>query len=526
MVLCPNRAHSGDFERDERSLVPRDKVEEFNGSLEFNAPLASWLGARGVFSYTDFRESLGQANNFAAAPYAVDLFRQKTKSWTNELQLSTRGNGPIKATIGGYASRDEIDYLSATLRFSADNTGVRPIVAVPGYPGFNLPVLIATPLTSTVIDVGDPLAVNGAGLLNRNGRSSDNFQFLHVNTYGGFGQASYAIVPRLRVVGGVRYSVEEKDAINYGGGRSTTTFLGPQFPGAINTDIGQFSTDRSLATSATQRSYDNVTWRGALEFDANERVMLFFTSSTGFLSGSLNTDGSTTDQQKSINFEGGVKSRFFDNKLQFNASVYHVEYDNLITSFQRPNSSGGVDTIGINGGNIHSTGAELLVEARPVRDLRLTLGVSYLDAKFGKFTILAPYQLLNGNPTATGKFINLEGVTPQYAPKVQVTAVVQYDFQLGKAGKITPAVQFYYSDRYSAQTQLSFLDRAGTQPSYTKTDLRLTWTSVDEHFSVEAYVENIEDEIINLRTTYGGDGIEQVTYGFPRNYGARLRLRF
>ena len=517
----------------QRGLVPRNQVDEFSGTLEFNAPLAKWLGARGVFSYTEFSDNLGQANNFAATPYALDLYRQKIKSWTNELQLSTKGNGPIKATIGGYASRDEIDFLSAALRYFPDNQGVRPLVAVPGFGNcastprvFCLPVLIATPLTSTIVDVGNPLTLNAALRPTRDGRSSNNFQFLNTNTFGGFGQASYAIVPKLRIVGGVRYSVEVKDAINYGGPQSTTTFQGPQFPGFINLDIGQFSTAKSLATSSTRRKYDNVTWRAALEYDLAPRVLLFFTTSTGFLSGSLNTDGSNTDQQKSINFEGGIKSRFFDNKLQVNGSVYHVEYDNLITSFQRPNSSGGVDTIGVNGGAINSTGAELLIEARPVQDLRLSVGVSYLDAKFGRYTILAPYQLVNGNPTTTGRFINLQGITPQFAPKWQTTLIGQYDIHLGHAGKLTPAVQFYYSDTYSAQTQVSFLDRAGTQPSFTKTDLRLTWTDASDRFSIEGYVENIEDEVVNLRTTYGGDGIEQVTYGYPRNYGGRLRMRF
>jgi iron complex outermembrane receptor protein len=87
-------------------------------------------------------------------------------------------------------------------------------------------------------------------------------------------------------------------------------------------------------------------------------------------------------------------------------------------------------------------------------------------------------------------------------------------------------VQFYYSTKYSAQTQLSFLDPAGNQPSFTKTDLRLVYTTLDDRFSIEGFVENIENEIVIQRVTYGGDGIEQAVYGYPRNYGVRLRARF
>ena len=402
---------------------------------------------------------------------------------------------------------------------------MRVPIPVAGFPTVSLPVLVGTPLVGG-INVGDPLAVSAAGLPTRNGQSSNNFQYLNTNNFGAFGQASFELVPGLRAVGGVRYSSENKDAINYGGPRSTTSFQGPQFPGAINTDIGQFSTDPALATSRTARSYHNVTYRGALEYDVAPQVLLFANVATGFLSGGLNTDGSTTDQQTSINYEGGIKSRFFDNKVQVNASVYHVDYNNLITSFQRPNNSGGVDTISANGGAIHSTGAEIIVDTKPMRDLRLTFSASYLDAKFGVFNVLVPYQLYNGNPNASAKFISLQGNTPQYSPKWQVTAIAAYDIPLGRLGKLTPQVQFYYSDRYSSQTQVSFIDIAGTQPSFTKTDVRLSWTDAGDRFGVEGYVENVENKIVKLRTTYGGDGIEQITYGYPINYGLRVRAKF
>ena len=87
-------------------------------------------------------------------------------------------------------------------------------------------------------------------------------------------------------------------------------------------------------------------------------------------------------------------------------------------------------------------------------------------------------------------------------------------------------MQFYYSGRYSSQTQVSFIDPAGTQPSFTKTDLRLSYTTADDRIGIEGYVENLENEIVKLRTTYGGDGIEQITYGYPRNYGVRLHFKF
>jgi outer membrane receptor protein involved in Fe transport len=511
-----------------KDFVHEDKIDELNFTLDFNAPLSNRLTARGVFSYTDFKLDLGQDQDFSEVTHGIDLLRERVSSWTNELQLSYDDENRFKATVGAYASKDDIHFLSGTVRVTRDSSGARPIVPVPGYPGVTRPLLQGTPVVNPRIDVGDPLAVNAAGRPTRQGQSSNNFQYLDVTSLGLFGQASFELFQDFRLVGGLRYSRDEKSSVNYGGGQSTTTYEGPQFPLTYPRTIDVFSTNKSLAISRTRRNYDNFTWRAAAEFDVNDDMMLFATVSTGFLSGSLATDGSTTDDQTSINYEAGIKSRFLDNSLQVNASVYHTEYSNLITSFQRVNSSGAVDTISINGGGISSTGVDLVVDARPTDALRLSLGISYLDSKFDDYTVVPPYQLVNGVPAIPGvpRFVNLKGVRPQFAPEWTLSFVAAYDVDLGSSGRITPQLQFYYNDGYSAQTQLSYLDPAGTQGSYTKTDLRLSWTSADDRFGVEGFVENLEDKVVLQRVTYGGEGIEQAVFGYPRNYGVRLRARF
>lgn len=509
-----------------KDFVHEDKIDEFNATLEVNAPLGAGLNVKGIASYTNFKLDLGQDSDFSEVQVAADFLRERVESVTAEVQLSNDATGPFRFTTGAYLSKDSQKFVSAAIRFTRDNLGVRPLIDVPGFPGTRLSRLDPTPVISPVIDLGRPGFTNAAGVVTREGQSSNNFQYNDTVSIGLFGQASYELVTGLRLVGGLRYSRDEKDSVDYGGARSGTTLQGPQFPLTIPRTVDGFDTDPNLYTSLQSRNYENVTYRGAVEYDVNPDVLLFAQVATGFLSGSLTVAGTSTDDQKSINYEAGVKSRFLDNRLQVNASVFYTKYKNLITSFQRPNASGGVDTLSINGGEIKSKGAEAVIEARPIEPLRLTVALSYLDADFGTFGVLAPHQLVNGNPAASGRFISLNGVRPQYSPKFTASLVGAYDIDLGDAGKVTPQVQFYYSARYSAQTQLSFLDPAGTQPSFTKTDLRLVYSTADERFSIEGFVENIENEIQIQRVTYGGDGIEQTTYGFPRNYGVRLRSQF
>ena len=526
-----------------RDFVHQDRVDEFNAVLEANVPLAEHVAAKGIFSYTAFDLDVGQDNDFSEVRVAADFLRERVKSYTSELQFSAVNIDRLKATAGAYFSVDNIDFLSASLRYARSNDAapVRPVVTVANFtPATTLSVLNPTFVIPGPIDVGDPSILNASGAQTRGGQSSNNFQYTQTKSFGLFGQVSYELVDGFRAVGGLRYSRDLKSALNYGGARSTTTYVGPQFPVGAPLTIDGFSTNPALATSGTKRVYENVTYRAALEYDVRPGVLLYAQVSTGFLSGSLATAdnnqgavvagvgrvGDTTDDQTSINYEAGIKSRFFDNKLQFNASVYYTKYKNLVTSFQRLNISGSVDTISANGGDIRSYGAEALIEARPIDNLRLTLGVSLLDAKFGDYSVLSPMQLYNGNPTLTGRFVNLKGGTPQFSPKFQGSFIAAYDFPIAGMGTITPQVQFFYSARYSAQTQLSFVDNAGDQPSFTKTDLQLSWNSENGRFGIDAFVQNIEDEVVNQRTTYGGDGIEQATFGYPRNYGVRLRAKF
>ena len=533
-----------------KDFVHEDRIDEFNATMEANFPIIETLNGKVIASYTNFKLDLGQDSDFSEARVSADFLRERVDSVTTEFQLNSDFSGPFNFTTGAYLSRDKIHFLSGAIRFSADQAGGpaalltnRPIVPVAGFPTTVLRRLDPTALVNGLINLGDPtlagrpVIING---VNYGGSSSNNFQFLNVRTFGAFGQATLKITDAFRVVGGLRYSSDEKSSINYGGARSTTTLLGPQFPATIPRTIDGFSTDTALATSQTARTYSNVTYRAALEYDVNPDVLLFAQVATGFLSGSLATAdnnqgpvvagvpriGDTTDDQTSINYEVGIKSRFFDNRVQFNASIYHTKYKNLVTSFQRANNSGGVDTIATNGGDIESTGAEALIEVRPVEALRMTIGLSYLDSKFGNYTVLAPHQLINGDPTPTGRFVSLRGIAPQYSPKFQGTFVGSYDFDLGSAGKITPQIQFYYTGRYSVQTQLSFLDPAGNVAALTKTDLRLSYTTADGRFGIEGFVENLEDDVVLQRITYGGDGIEQSVVGYPRNYGVRLRAKF
>ena len=88
--------------------------------------------------------------------------------------------------------------------------------------------------------------------------------------------------------------------------------------------------------------------------------------------------------------------------------------------------------------------------------------------------------------------------------------------ELGGAGTLTPLLQLYYSDSYSASDQGY---RHGQQDAYSQTSLRLTWASEDGRLNISGFVHNLEDEkVINRANIFGSSQATQ-QYAPPRTWG-------
>ena len=489
----------------ERDFINNDFLRDTNATLEVTVDFGS-IALKSITSYTKYDTLLGNDADYSANPHAREWVDEREKSYTQEIQLSSTGDSPVQWTTGLYGSKDELFFAYSSLRHTLDNLAARPNVVSAN--GVTLPLLIGTPVTS---------------LNNVINNTTNNTQFIDARVFGVFGQVSYAVRDNVRLVGGVRYSDEKKDAVNgnavYVG--SLTPAVAPSTP-----DVFPWNPATATARSNVSRKFTNTTWRAAVEVDIRNDIMGYASASTGFLSGVMNQNGTVTLPQTSKSYELGLKSRFNDDRVQLNAAIYRAEYKDLATTFQIPNpaSPGSVLTLSSNGGDIEANGVEVALDTIPVEHLRLSVAAAYIDAKYGVFGLNLPQQVLNGIAPTASRFVSLNGQRPPYTPEWTGSVRASYDIKLA-SGTLTPQLQFRYSDAYSAAGGLPF-DPAGQQPSFTQTDLRLIWLADSGKWSLEGFAENLEDEQINQRTQHGGDGIEQANYGMPINYGVRVKLNF
>ena len=490
-----------------RDYVHDDRLRESNVTLEGNFDFGP-VALKSISSFTNYTSLLGNDSDYSSNAHGREWVEENNKSYTQELQLISQWDGPLELTAGGYASYDKLLFSYSSLRHTLDNLAARPTATSTN--GVILPVQTGTPLVS---------------LANSINSASNNTQFINSRYLGVFGEAKFSISDALRVIGGIRYNNERKHAIN-----GNAAYFGSLTPSVAPTDprtIFPYNPATATAKTDVRATFENVTWRAGAEFDVNPDVMLYVTASTGFLSGVMNQNGTVTQPQKSRSYELGMKSRFWDRRAELNISLYDVRYSDLATTFQIPNPAnvGSFITLSSNGGVLKARGAEVSLALLPVESWKISIGASYLDAKYARFGINLPggFQVVNGAVPAS-RFIDLRGERPPYTPEFTFSIATGYDFDIG-VGTLTPQVQFRYSDSYFAHGGLPF-DLSGFQPSFTQTDLRLSFLSADERWTLDVFAENLENEMLNQRTQTGGDGLQQANWGMPRNYGARVKIRF
>lgn len=490
-----------------RDYVHDDRLRESNVTLEGNFDFGP-VALKSISSFTNYTSLLGNDSDYSSNAHGREWVEENNKSYTQELQLISQWDGPLELTAGGYASYDKLLFSYSSLRHTLDNLAARPTATSTN--GVILPVQTGTPLVS---------------LANSINSASNNTQFINSRYLGVFGEAKFSISDALRVIGGIRYNNERKHAIN-----GNAAYFGSLTPSVAPTDprtIFPYNPATATAKTDVKATFENVTWRAGAEFDVNPDVMLYATASTGFLSGVMNQNGTVTQPQKSRSYELGMKSRFWDRRAELNISLYDVRYSDLATTFQIPNPAnvGSFITLSSNGGVLKARGAEVSLALLPVESWKISIGASYLDAKYARFGINLPggFQVVNGAVPAS-RFIELRGERPPYTPEFTFSIATGYDFDIG-VGTLTPQVQFRYSDSYFAHGGLPF-DLSGFQPSFTQTDLRLSFLSADERWTLDVFAENLENEMLNQRTQTGGDGLQQANWGMPRNYGARVKIRF
>ena len=302
-----------------------------------------------------------------------------------------------------------------------------------------------------------------------------------------FGQIGYDMrengLPFKVVVGG-RYTSDEKEINEY------------QRIAAFGVNLAR----------SDQQQWDEGT--GKVEFDwfISDDVFSYVNLSHGYKGGGYSLGQfDTYDPEKVDSAEVGLKSQFWSNRAQINVAAFYNDYKDLQVNFLQATSF-----TTDNAADATIKGVEVETVLLPFDQFSFGLNLTWLNAQFDKYQF---------TPT-----INLDGDTLNRAPEYTVSTYAQYDYSLGANGTITARAQYYWQDDVYYRVQN--IDRHKEGAFFTA-DARLMWTSADEQWTVDAFVQNLTDED-NLRNMTVNDGLASGTpttfdsYYPPRTYGVRF----
>jgi outer membrane receptor protein involved in Fe transport len=232
-------------------------------------------------------------------------------------------------------------------------------------------------------------------------------------------------------------------------------------------------------------SESDSVYRVNLSWKATDTSMLYGTWSEGYRPGGINRNPFAGEYVSDFltNYELGWKTRFANDRLQFNGAVFLEEWDDIQISFQGGN---GITQV-TNGPKAEIQGIETQLDWLPTDSLRIGMSVAYYDSE------------LKDDYTNADGSVNAPAGTPlPITPDFKGNVVARYSFPFGNFDAHIQGALAYQASRASILS-LADLELYGDIPSSTLLDL--TFGVRNEKYAVELFVSNATDEDAALYVT-------------------------
>ena len=440
---------------------------------------------------------------------------QRSNTFSQELRLTSPANQPLSYVLGAYYSR------AFSERVFTRNDEV--CTAATGAP------------TGVLIPCG---SANANASTFPSGTADFGSTF---NNFALFGQATWKVADRVRLVGGLRYTHDKLDVFH----SRRTTLTGPGINGnfdqgvfdAYNVLVAGGTSPTAAATAAvtssngtpfrTGTSKDNISGKLVLQADLSRAVMGYASYARGYKGPAYNvffnltaTGTNVIAPETSDAFEVGLKNTLLGGRLTLNIAGFYAKYHN----FQANNPdlvAGVVVTRFTNAGEISTQGVEADMSWRLGPDTTLNGGVAYTDAHVVNFFAA---------PGAAATAIIPAGTPLAYAPKWKGSLSLDHRVRTGGWADLLFGAQANFQSSQLSLFSADAVQRSfGTIGAYTLANIQAGFAAPDDKWRITAQVRNLFDQSYAASIINGGPG-GSYRYQIPRDasryVGVNLRYAF
>lgn len=316
-----------------------------------------------------------------------------------------------------------------------------------------------------------------------------------------YAQVDWHFTEQWTLTYGGRYSYDKKqitqDAIDLMGGGVPTgvPLILPEFPAPVK----------------AHDDWSDYTNKVSVSYQPNDDIMLYATYSQGYKSGAFPSQANLpevaatpVDPETVDNYELGMKSTWWDNRIQFNVTLYDMDYSDLQV-FELNSRL----LLVLSSAQATSKGVDVDFNIALMENLTLSTSYNYSDATYDEYTSSGG-DVYDGNDMV-------------YAPNQAYAVDLDYRYDIGSAGALDFNVSYNWKDDY--YTSPSNAEKT-KQDAIGLLGASITWSSSDESWSAAVWGKNLDDEQQIASLIVDPTQITSESYMAPRTYGFTVTKSF
>lgn len=316
-----------------------------------------------------------------------------------------------------------------------------------------------------------------------------------------FGQAEFDLTDRFTLIGGLRWSDDQKSLELFRVYEDLPNGVAP---------VQTFNLQSVGIPGIGQIDYEDYAARLQLNFRPSETTLWYLSFNRGIKGGNWSLDPGGAVAPANLKhseevlhaLELGFKTEFWNGAARLNASIFSYDYDD----YQAFSLVGLTPQVA--NSDARASGGELELTVAPTKGLTLIAGLALLDSS------------VDAVPDVFGGSIRADF---PLAPSVSANLLARYEWEIGGYGAAAQ-IDGQWNDRQFLEGTNSDVS---AEPAYSVWNARLSFFAADQSMQADVFVKNLFDEEYRLyNLDLGLLGFVEQVFAPPRQFGVGLTYRW